>query len=209
LTTTTAAFGQKRIYPEMDTFVGHARSGEERPFGSGAGLLLQKKKPGQVAPCPVFDFLKISALFEGAVNQLAFLESVRAHAKRTEGRAQQHHRRSTIGNRTTTGTSSETGVPCSILYLDVSRHFPVCLPLKARTFAALSHVPLPLVSLKTYNTRSIAGVLHTNFLIEASKSVFVPGSIIKGRFRRSERKSSNCPRNWRLTLTATDPPVHK
>ena len=54
LDNTTAAFGQKRIYPEMDTFVGHARSGEERPFGSGQGSYCKKNRAGFTLPG--FDF---------------------------------------------------------------------------------------------------------------------------------------------------------
>jgi len=59
---TTAAFGQKRIHPEMDTLVGHARSGEERPFRSGQGSYCKKNRAGFTLPGLIF---KNQRLFAG------------------------------------------------------------------------------------------------------------------------------------------------
>ena len=82
--------------------------------------VLCQKKTGQVLPCPVLT-LKSQCLLSRPFNLLTSYKTSR-HAKRAEGRAQQHYGGPAIRNRTTTRTGSETGVPCPILYLDVSRH---------------------------------------------------------------------------------------
>jgi hypothetical protein len=74
------------------------------PLGSGVQVKSGRSTNGHLY-CKLFSEV-------GTLDRLTHYEAPR-HTKRTEGRAQQHHGRSTIGDSSTT-IASETGSECAV-----------------------------------------------------------------------------------------------